>query len=276
MQHHSPIVIFAAAALCAAPASAQLRGTTTDASATLRPLPPAPQPESQLTVYSGYYSASDGYADRFVAGGFYDHHSGGTGLHADVVYVNREENAAYGALGVSHRIDGLGRIKVMAGTSTDNFSILPELSLHVGLEANATKDLIVRPSVTYRRFRNDRSHVAPELQLAYYFGGNADGYYVAQADGGLTLTDTNDTGWSLGGGLTNVRKDGLRLGFAARTGRMVYDSVLGTEVDSRFWGGGPSIGYRFAGGQEVFVRGDVTRNDFYTVAGAFVGFKTAF
>ncbi len=76
MHCHSTILILAAAALWAAPAAAQLRGTTTDPSATLRPLPPVPQPESQLTVFSGYYSASDGYADRIVAGGFYDHYSG--------------------------------------------------------------------------------------------------------------------------------------------------------------------------------------------------------
>ncbi|MDQ3479290.1 MAG: hypothetical protein M3438_09050, partial [Pseudomonadota bacterium] len=111
-----------------------------------------------------------------------------------------------------------------------------------------------------------------EVQIAHYFGGNAAGYYIAQVDAGLSLTNTDNTGWSLGGGLTNVR---LRLGFAGRSGRMAYDSLLGSEIDSRFYGGGPNVGYRFLGGQEIFVRGDVTRNKFYTVTGAFIGFKTA-
>lgn len=248
--------------------------TTGNPMAILRPLPPVPLPESQLTLYSGYYSASDGYHNRYFGGAFMDRYVGQTGIHADVVYVDREDNAAYGALGLSHRIDGLGRFKLVAGTSTGNQSILPKLSLHAALEVSASKDLIIRPSLTYRRFRNDRSQVAPELQLAYYFGGNASGYYVAQLDAGLSFTNTDNTGWSLGGGVTNVRKDGLRLGWAGRTGRMAYDSLLGSEIDSRFYGGGPNVGYRFLGGQEIFIRGDVTKNEFYTVTGAFVGFKT--
>ncbi|MBA3526953.1 MAG: hypothetical protein H0T82_08555 [Sphingomonas sp.] len=279
MHRITTFLILAAAAVAASPAAAndgaQPRATTGDPTATLRPLPPVPRPESQVTLYSGYYSASDGFTDRFFAGGFLDRYFGSTGVHADVVYVNREENAAYGALGLSQRINGLGRLKLMAGTSTGNRSILPKLSLHAGLELSLTKDTIVRPSVTYRRFRNDRSHIAPEVQIAHYFGGNAAGYYVAQVDAGLSLTNTDNTGWSLGGGLTNVRKDGLRLGLAGRSGRMAYDSLLGSEIDSRFYGGGPNVGYRFLGGQEIFVRGDVTRNKFYTVTGAFIGFKTA-
>lgn len=274
----SVVISIAATALGTSPAAASdgapAQGAPNAVSATLQPLPPVPQPESQLTLYTGFYSASDGYDDRFVAGGFYDRYAGATGLHADVVYVNREENAGYIALGVSRKIEGLGRVKLMAGTSTRNDSIFPSLLLNLGLEASATKDLIVRPSVTYRRYRNDRYQVAPEIQLAYYFGGNRDGYFVGQVDGGLFFANGGNTGWSLGGGLTNVRKDGLRIGLAARSGRMAYDSVLGTQVGSKFYGGGPNIGYRFQGGQEVFIRADVSRNDFYTVAGAFVGFKT--
>lgn len=232
-----------------------------------------PRPESHATIYSGYYGVDAGFSDRLVGGAFVDLYPGATGFHADMVYVDREENAAYGAFGLSRAIAGLGRLKLMVGTSTGNQNILPELSLHAGLEVRPAKGLILRPGVTYRRFRHGGSHVAPDLQLAYYFGGSRDGFFVAQADAGLTVTNTGKTGWSLSGGLTNVRSNGLRLGFAARTGYMAYDTLFGSEIRSRFYGGGPTVAYRFLGGQELFVRSDYTHNKHYSVTGAIVGLK---
>lgn len=234
---------------------------------------PEPRPESHLTLYSGYFGVDSGFSNRFVTGSFVDLYPGETGLHADMVYVDREENAAYGAFGLSHRIAGFGRLKLMVGTSTGDQNILPDLSLQADLEFKPAEGLIVRPSVTYRHFRRGGSQIEPSAQLAYYFGGGSGGYLVAQADGGLTFTDTGKTGWSVSGGLTSVRSSGLRVGFSARTGYMAYDTLFGAEVRSNFWGGGPNIGYRFRSGHELFVRGDFTRNDHYSVTGALVGFK---
>ena len=234
---------------------------------------PQPRPESHVTLYTGYFRVNSGFSNRFVTGSFVDLYPGETGLHADLVYVDREENGAYGALGMSHRIGGLGRLKLMVGTSTGDQNILPDLTLHAGLETKPAEGLIVRPSVTYRHFRHGGSHIEPSAQLAYYFGGGSGGYYVAQADGGLTFTNSGKTGWSLSGGLTSVRSNGLRIGFAARTGHMAYDTLFGAEVRSSFWGGGPNLGYRFLSGHELFVRADFTRNEHYSVTGALVGLK---
>lgn len=232
-----------------------------------------PRPESHVTLYSGYFGVDSGFSNRFITGSFVDLYPGETGLHADFAYVDREENSVYGSFGLSHRIGGLGRLKVMVGTSTGDQNILPDLTLHAGLELKPAEGLIARPSVTYRHFRHGGSHIDPRAQLAYYFGGGRGGYYVAQADGGLTFTNGGQTGWSLSGGLTSVRSNGLRIGFAARTGYMAYDTLFGAEVRSNFWGGGPNIGYRFLSGHELFVRGDFTRNEHYSVTGALVGLK---
>jgi hypothetical protein len=229
--------------------------------------------ESHATLYTGYYGASSGYSDRFVTGAFVDIYPGATGIHADILYVDREQNAGFASLGISHEIAGIGRLKVMAGTSTGNQNVLPDLSLQAVLEVQPAQGLILRPAVSYRHFRHGASQIAPSVQIAHYFGGGSGGYFVAQADAGLTFTNTGRTGWSIAAGLTNVRSNGLRMGLAVRTGYMSYDSLVGTEVRSRLYGGGPNIGYRFLSGHELFVRSDVTRNKYYTVTGAIVGFK---
>ncbi len=239
----------------------------------LLPMPALSGLESHMTAYSGFYQASDGYADRFVTGIFTDLYQGDTGFHSDVLYVDREQNAGYAAFGVSHGVLGLGRVKLMAGTSTGNQNILPNLYLSGELELQPLKGLIARPSVTYRHFRDGGSQIAPSLQVAQYISAGSAGTFVVQADGSAFFTKNGKTGWSLGGGITNVRSNGLRFGVAAHGGFMAYDSVLGTDVRSKFYGGGPNIGYRFHSGYEIFIRGDITTNKYYTVSGALVGLK---
>ena len=216
-------------------------------------------PESHVTTYGGYYRASDGYADRYIGGAFMDWQLGATGLHADLLYVDREQNAAYGALGVSQLIEGLGRVKVMAGTSSGNQTIVPKLFLSAGLDLRPGSQLIVRPSVAYRRFRGGNSQINPSVQVARYFGGSSNGFFVAQADGALYINDGGRTGWSLGGGITQVRTSGWRFGAALHRGYMTYDAITGTNVRSITYGGGPNVGFRFVGGSEIFFRSDVTR-----------------
>ena len=232
-----------------------------------------PMPESQVTTYAGYYAANNGYRDRLVTGAFANWYLGETGLHADVLYINREQNAGYAALGVSHRFEGLGIVKLMAGTSTGNQDILPDTFLSAGLEVQPAKNLIVRPSVAYRHFRRGSSQINPTTQVAYYFGGGSAGYFVAQGDAELFFNNGGKTGWSLGAGLSSVRSNGLRFGFAAHRGFMAYDSILGSEVRATSYGGGPNIGYRFLSGHELFVRADYTHTRSYNVSGAIVGFK---
>ena len=73
------------------------------AAADNRLIPPKPRDglESSATLYSGLFKASDGFTDRWVIGSYANVYRGGTGLHSDVVYVNREDNAFFGAFGLA-------------------------------------------------------------------------------------------------------------------------------------------------------------------------------
>jgi hypothetical protein len=233
--------------------------------------------KSTATLYGGYYAADNGYEDRMVIGSFVDLYQGANGFHLDSAYVNREQNAAFGAVGYSRQLGDKVRAKVMVGTSTDNDNILPELFLSGSLQFKPANGLIVIPSVTHRQYRTGGKETAPAVQVAKYFNisGDKGGYYVAQADGGLSFNSSEDTGWSLGAGLTSVRKSGLTFGASARVGYMSYDSVLGTGVRSDIYGVSASIGHRVGKGAEVYLRGDVSKTDFFTVSGAMIGLKFA-
>ena len=231
--------------------------------------------DSSATIYSGYYGADNGFADRWVVGNFTNLYLGNTGFHTDVVYVNREQNALFTAAGLSQALNGKVRVKFMAGTSTSNRSILPSLYLQGSVEFKPAAGLIVTPAVTYRRYRFGGREISPSVQLARYFNlkGDQGGYYVLQADSSLSFNNSRKTGWSAGAGLTTVRKSGLTLGVAGHGGYSAYDSDLGVGVSSRYYGGTLTVGYRFKGGHELFVRGDVTHSQAYTVSGAILGFK---
>jgi hypothetical protein len=231
--------------------------------------------ESSATLYGGYNIANNGFADRWVMGSFANFYMGSTGFHSDIVYVNREQNAAFAALGLSQALSDRTRIRFMAGSSTHNADIFPSLFLQGSAELKPSDGLILNPSVTYRLYRKGGSEVAPAVQLARYFKipGDGGGYYVAQGDVGLSFNSSHRAGWTAGAGLSTVRKSGLTLGAGARLGHMAYDGGTGTGVRSTFGNGNATVGYRFGKGQEIFVRGDVTRSKFYTVAGAMVGYK---
>ena len=263
-----PILLIAAAALVAtAPVSAADRPKLPEAADSAL--------ESSGTIYSGLFGATNGYSDRWVIGSYANLYRGGTGLHSDLVYVNREDNAFFGAFGLSHAISELTRAKIMVGSSTSNRNILPNAFVQGSLQIKPSEGLIVTPALTYRHYRSGGREVAPSVQLARYFDlrGDAGGYYVAQADGGLSFNNSGRRGWTAGAGLTTVRNSGLSLGVAARTGYSAYDSAMGFGVTSRNYGGSATVGYRLGRGYELFVRGDVTKSRFYTVSGAIVGLK---
>jgi hypothetical protein len=263
-----PILLFAALALVAA----------SPGSAAIGPKAPGEKDralESSSTIYSGLFRANNGYHDRWVIGSYANLSRGGTGFHSDIVYVNREDNAFFGAFGLSHAITERTRAKIMVGSSTSNRNILPNAFVQGSLQIKPSEGLIVTPALTYRHYRSGGREVAPAVQLARYFDlkGDAGGYYVAQADGGLSFNNSGRGGWSAGAGLTTVRNSGLSFGLAARAGYSAYDNAMGFGVTSRNYGGSATVGYRLGRGYEVFVRGDVSKSRFYTVSGAIVGLK---
>jgi hypothetical protein len=252
-----------------------LVGPAAAANPRLIPAKPSDALESSATLYSGLFKASDGYSDRWVVGSYANVYRGDFGLHSDVVYVNREVNAFFGAFGLSHALGQSTRGRIMVGSSTSNRNILPNAYLSGSLEIKPSAGLVVTPSLTYRHYRSGGRELAPAVQLARYFDMPSDsgGYYVLQADGGLSFNDSGRAGWTAGAGLTTVRKSGLSFGIAGRTGYSAYDSAYGYGVTSRNYGGSVTAGYRIGPGYELFVRGDATRSRHYTVAGALVGVK---
>lgn len=230
---------------------------------------------STATLYSGYYHASKGYAPRAVVGSFGDLYSGSTGIHFDLAYLDREQKAGFGAAGLSFDLGQGSRLKMMAGSSTANDNILPSLFLMSSLQFKPRDKWVVTPQLVYRRYRSGGSEIAPSIQAAHYFnmGDAKRGYFVAQGDAGLSFTTGRNTGWSAGAGLTSVRANGLTFGANVRAGYMAYDSIIGSDVRSSFYGGGATIGHRLSSRYDLYVRGDVTHTRFYTVSGAMLGLK---
>ena len=256
MKHLSKSVLALAATLAfASPAFAQAAGE-----------------ESTSTFYVGHYAADNGYENRTVYGNFTNYYVGRTGLHLDSVYADREENAGFLALGVSHLVDPSLRIKVMAGTSTKNESILPKRYGSLQLEMKPAEGLILRPSVTYRKYRTGGWDISNTLGVAKYMDTDANGYVVAQADGTYSINDL-DHGYRLGGGLTFVRKSGLRVGASGSFGKGAYETALGLPVRDKFWSAGGNVGYQFKSRHEIFVRADYTDTRFYDVKGVMAGVK---
>lgn len=256
MKHLSKgIIALAATMALASPALAQSAGE-----------------ESTSTFYVGHYAADNGYEDRTVYGNFTNYYLGDTGLHLDAVYADREENAGFLAIGASQRLSEGLRAKLMLGTSTKNFSILPKHYISGELEIKPAAGLIVRPSVTYRKYRTGGWDVSNTLGVAKYMDTDPNGYLVAQADGTLSL-NADDHGYRLGGGLTAVRKSGLRFGASGAFGKGAYETALGLPVRDKFWSAGANVGYRFQSKHEVFVRADYTDTRFYDVKGVMAGIK---
>jgi hypothetical protein len=236
--------------------------------------------ESTTTTYVGYYGVDEGYDDRLVVGNFTNLYSGAFGVHTDFAHVRREQNGTFGAAGLSYALGEKVRVKAMAGTSdNDGRDILPELYLSGSAALTVSKGLIVTPDVTFRRYRNGGREISPGVAVAKYFNlaGDTGGYYVAQGDASVSfIKDTDERGYQVGGAISTVRKSGITVGLNFNGGKMAYDTITGLgrlPVRSNTLGGGASLGYRFAPKSEIFVRGNVSANDYFWVHGGMLGLK---
>src|SRR5262249_51480162 len=160
--------------------------------------------------------------------------------------------------------------KIMFGTSSNNPDIAPEFytQFDLAITPQSVSGLIITPSVTYRRFRIGSDETQPAIEFAKYFtfSGDNSGYYVVQGRGSVSFNSSPDKGYSVGGGLQTVRANGLTLGVWLEGGRITYDSIIGTGVETDYYAARPSIGFRFANKYEVFVRGDYTHTQFYNIS----------
>lgn len=236
----------------------------------------ADQQKSDASIYVGTASVSDGFHDRRYIGAFINNYSGDLGFHADLSYVDREEEGLFAAVGVSWQASESWRPKLMVGSSTNNFDILPEIfvALSAQYKPAGEEGWTITPSVTYREYRNGGDEFLPAADFAKYFSaGDTGGYWVLQGRVALSFNNSNDTGYTIGGGLQTVRSNGLTAGLYIEGGHMTYDSIIGIGVETDYWAIRPSVGYRFSTGHEIYVRGEFADTDFYSVQGVMVGTK---
>jgi hypothetical protein len=229
------------------------------------------------TFYGGYYAVTDGFSDRRFAGVFYNKYFGETGIHADVVGVDREEDSVFAALGVSWAATPTIRPKLTVGGSTANSNIHPEfyLSAQTQFRPSPGSPTILTPSLTYETFENGVELWTVGADAVRYFSLPSDqgGYYVFQ--GGAQYTP-DPGGWSLGAGLQTIRANGVSFGGYVTGGQQVYDRFVGLDRETEFFSIRPTVGVRFTPEYEVFVRGEYTHTEFYDLTGAIVGLRVTF
>lgn len=235
---------------------------------------------SNVSVYAGALSVDEGLDDRQFAGAFVNIYDGDVGLHGDFLYVDREEDAGYGAFGISFRpFDGL-RPKFTIGTSTGNNNTLPEFaaSLSVQIKPEEGSGWTITPTLLYREYRSGTSEMRPSLEVVKYLSLSLDtgGYYVAQARLSTSLSNSDTQRYAIAGGLQTVRSNGMTYGLIVEGGWLDRDPLVGGGATSRYYALRPSVAFRFLQGRELFLRGEYADTDAYTVVGATIGVRIEF
>ena len=235
-----------------------------------------------ILSYATVLGVSNGFSDRQAVGisGNVYHPASGWGAHFDTSGLWREENGGFFAGGVSYAVTPTLRPKVMFGTSTTNFGILPEFFGYGSVTINASP-FNVTPALIYRQYRNGTKQTTPQIDVAHYgqpFSDNS--YLVAQALVGISFVSPgSNTGYDVGAGLTYVVPKLGTVALWGLGGRMAYDAALCvTECSVRndFIGVRPKVSAYINDKAEFFVLGEYVRTDFYNIAGATVGLRTAF
>ena len=229
-----------------------------------------------LSIYGGRAEVSDGYEAREFVGAFVEINHGQVAFHAEAAGVSREDDAVFGALGLSWQASPSLRPKIMVGTSSSHQMILPEefASLSVQMKPQSMPGWIVTPAVVYRSYESGGSEVRPAIDLVRYLKPSSpDGYWVLQGNAAVSFNSSDENGYSLGLGAQTVRASGLTMGLSGEVGRMTYDSLLGIGVASDIWAARPSVGFRFDPTREIYLRGEYAHTDFYDVRSAMVGVK---
>ncbi len=256
------------------------------------PPPPAlasatPAPSSMhgdVTVSGGAYGVDSGFSDRaFVSlmGSVYD--DSGIGFHADVNRSMREEDANFVAVGASYAATSKARIKVMAGTSSSNEEILPELYVNgsVIYDMGPEAGVVLIPELVYRKYRSGVEEVQAYASINKYFPAFKDGSYViGTVQGSVNHVSPGDNiGWETSVDVTHVRPYYMSYGIGAVAGSSAYDNLLAVgnvSVRNDYYGVKPHVSMYLSKDVEVFARAEFIWTDFYTLAGGYAGVKYAF
>lgn len=232
----------------------------------------------------GAYAVDNGFSDRaFMAlqGSLYE--TDGFGVHLDTASVHREEDAIFFAAGVSYAVSSTTRLKLMAGSSSDNDGILPEIYIN----GSATFDfgpeagIVFTPELIYRSYRNGVEELQALGSVNKYFTPFKDGSYVVGSVTGSVnyVTPGDNVGWEAGASVLHVRPRYMSVGLGFVVGSSAYDNTLGDVsigVRNDYVGVRPSVSMYLSPDVEVFARGEYLVTDFYDLAGGFAGIKYAF
>lgn len=237
--------------------------------------------KSTVTVYAGVLAPNKGLDARTYAGTFVDYYLvEDVAIHADVVGVNREESAAYGAVGVSWQMTNHVRPKIMLGTSSNNLAILPDqyAAFTVALKPGSNSGWIVTPGVTYRHYRNGNRETLGTLGVAKYFNlrGDKHGYYVVQASVTTSLAGNGRGRSSATIGLQTVRANRVSFGLSAEAGALIRDPIVGGTGGGRYFAIRPTLSVPATRNLDVFLRGEYADTELYQAAGGTTGLKVAF
>jgi hypothetical protein len=237
--------------------------------------------KSSASVYVGALSLDKNLGTRQFAGGFADVYvDDKLGLHADIVEVQREENALYASVGASFMLSKNVRPKLMVGTSTDNTAILPDqfVGLTVRITPGTNSGWVMTPGIAYRHYRNGDRDTLGSLAVAKYFKLPIDshGYYVVQ---GSVTTTFQRNGRAMGSGslgLQTVRSSGVSFGVTGEAGALVRDPIAGQTGSGEFFAIRPSLSVPIVRGVEIFARAEYADTTLYTAKGGTTGVKLGF
>lgn len=240
---------------------------------------PALAQDGTASLTFGYLNVDSGLSDRgYVSLSGQTSVAPTTRLHFDFSRQEREEDATYGALGLSQAY-GATTAKVMIGTSTTNNAILPELFLEGSLRHDYGPEvgIVAGALAQYSKYRNgvETTRVGAEM-VRFYAPNEAGGYFVSQLNGFLTQSNPgSNQGWEIGGALTYVTGGAWSFGTTASFGNSAYD-VAAANVNNRFTSVRPFATYQINENVGVVLRGEYTDTQLYKVQGGSVSLDFAF
>jgi YaiO family outer membrane protein len=235
---------------------------------------------SDLFTVFGHYHVTNGFSDRTFATTWGNaQFANGLGVHAEAHYVNREEEAAFFAAGVSHNTQSFS-IRAMAGTSTDNFNILPEVSgrLEATFRSPPETGWVFAPALAYREYPNHAHETEWEGQILKYVPLGKATSLIFQ---GLARTTWIHPGdhfvATFGGGVTYAEYRKFSVGVTAEAGRTAYDATLGIgSINEPYVAVRPAVGVYLTDKIELVAQGEFVDRPSYQIWGGHLGLKFYF
>jgi hypothetical protein len=241
----------------------------------------AAREKNHILAYVAMLDPNGSLQTRTYAGAFVNlYNENNVGLHADVVHVEREEDATFFSVGVSVPVSRHVRPRLMLGSSTNNQNILPDVyaGLSVEIRPGEQSGWIVTPGIAWRHYRSGLSETIGTLGVTRYFNvpWDRNGYYAVQASVAASVSDRDSVRASLNAGLQTVRRSGVIIGFNAEGGSLVSDAVHGADYQGRYFALRPNLAVPIGGHLQLITRGEYVDTELYDAVGGLAGIKVEF